>query len=249
MKIQKTAIIIDDEAEARENLKWQLKNFCPDVTLVGEAGSVAAAVNLLQKVSCDLIFLDIELSDGSGFDLLSKVRPLLAEVVFVTGYDQYAIKAFQYSAIGYIMKPPDPEILAATVAKVQPKIENFIDARINLLLENYQQKKIKKIALPNQGGIEIIATNEILYFEASENYSYVTLDTQQKKLLVSKNIGELDKMLPENFYRAHKSFLVNIDHIKRFTKNEGNFVYMSNQQEIPVARRRKDQLIELLGHL
>lgn len=250
--MEKKAIIIDDEKAAIDNLKWQLKQFCPEVFVIGEAQSLAEGLELIKSVNCDVIFLDIDLIDGTGFDFIEQAGPLKAEVIFVTGSDEYALKAFEASAIGYIVKPTDPELLAKAVSKVKPDIETYIEERVALLLENYkqEQQQLKKIIIPRQDGVEMILIEDIIYCEAAENYSHIMRKGDKHKFIISKNLGDLSKLLPSYFYRAHKSYIVNLHNAVRYVKiAKGGHLCMVDGTVIPVARRRKDQLMQLINKL
>jgi len=248
MKISKSAIIIEDEIDAQETLIFLLEKFCPEVKILNISNTIKDGLISLQTHTPDIVFLDIELSDGTGFDLLEKAGSIQSEVIFVTGNENYAIKAFNYSAIGYLLKPIDPDLLVAAVNKINSKIESFINERVDLLMNSYQKQEFTKIALPNQDSIEIVNTSDILYCEASDNYTFVHIKSDIKKVMISKNIGQLEKLLPTNFFRVHKSFLVNLQLVKRFLKTDGGELVLENNQHIPVAKRRKENLIEKLSN-
>jgi len=245
----KTAIIIDDEQNARKNLRSILGMVCPDVNIIGEADGVGKGVVLFDSVDCDIVFLDIELQDGLGFDFLDKIVLGKTEVIFVTGRNEYAIKAFEYSALDYVLKPIGPDQLVRAVQKSKLELTSYIDERFNLLLENYKNQSYQKIALTTQDAIEIVATDQILYCEAADNYTFVAKKDGDQKLLVSKNIGQMEKLLPAYFFRPHKSYLINLNEIKRVLKTDGGFIVMENEIQIPIARRRKDQFLEKISNL
>jgi len=248
MKITKTAIIIEDEIDAQETLIFLLQKFCPEVKLLKTANNITDGLKILKALSPDIVFLDIELQDGTGFDLLERAGKIESEIIFVTGNQNYAIKAFNFSAIGYLLKPIDPDLLVAAVTKVNSKIESFINERVDLLMNSYQKQEFTKIALPNQDSIEIVNTKDILYCEASDNYTYVYTKSDIKKVMISKNIGQLEKLLPNSFFRVHKSFIVNLQLVKRFLKTDGGELVLENDKHIPVAKRRKENLIEKLSN-
>ncbi len=249
--LSKKAIVIDDEPSARKNLINILSMVCPHVEVVQQADSVKSARAMLDSMQVELVFLDIDLGDGNAFDLLDQIKEKNFDLIFVTGRNDFGIKAFQYSALDYVLKPIDPENLKRAVAKSSRNLEQFIDQRFQLLFENYRHQRFQKIALPFQDGVEIVATSNIEYCEAKDNYCQIVLDApdKQKSLLVSRNIGQMEELMPGFFYRTHKSFLINLHKIERVLKIDGGYVVMESKAEIPIARRRKEHFYERLAQL
>jgi len=240
------AIIIDDESDSRKTLRNFLQLFCPDVEVIGEAENVASGVKLLKEKQPDVLFLDIQMPDGTGFNLLEQIQPISFDVIFSTAYDQFALKAFEYSAVDYLLKPIDPDKLIQAVNKIKPNSTQEINQKIDTLLDNYQKKEAKKIGLPYSEGIEFIEIKNILRCEAADNYTNFIL-TDGRLLIVSKNISSFEKMLPaQTFHRIHKSHLINLVHLKKYVRSDGGYVIMMDGSELPIARRRKDEFLEQL---
>ncbi|PLX01783.1 MAG: DNA-binding response regulator, partial [Marinilabiliales bacterium] len=197
------SIIIDDEKAARQILKDFLDRYC-DVEVIAEADSVSSGVDLLRNAKADILFLDIEMQDGTGFDLLRKVDYSNLQVIFVTSHNDYAIEAFRFSALDYILKPIDPEDLMRAVEKYKTiSPDHLIKDKLDLLLAN--QKQVEKIALPSLDGIHFIKLKEIVRVESDRNYTTFYL-CDKSKLVISKNLKEFDTLLsPLGFYRVHKS--------------------------------------------
>jgi len=241
-------LIIDDEPKARETISEMLKLYCPNVQIIGEAEDVGSGYEKIIETKPQLILLDIQMPDGTGFDLLRKFENLNLKIVFITAFEEYAIKAFKYSAVDYLLKPVDPDELIETINKVEQSIISE-GSKINLdiLLENISAKAdvSKKIVLKTAESIHIIKVSDIIRCEASSNYTKFYL-IDGKKLLVSKTLKEFDEMLPSNnFFRPHQSHLVNINYIDRFEKSEGGFLIMKDNATVPVSYRKKEQLLKL----
>jgi two-component system LytT family response regulator len=210
---------------------------------------VKSAAGLIAKERPDLIFLDINLGDGSGFDLLKDIQPVQFKTIFITAYSDHAIRAFRFSALDYILKPVNPEELIAAVEKARSfqekdslslKFETFVSNMENITRE------IKKIVLKTSDSIHVINVNEIVRCEADRNYTVFML-TSGKKILVSNTLKEYDEMLSSyQFFRAHQSHLVNINHISSYEKKEGGYLVMKDKSSVPVSVRKKETLLSLL---
>lgn len=213
------AVIIDDMEAARTALKADLESYCPDIEIIGEAQGVVSGAKLIKEVKPELIFLDIQMPDGSGFDLLEILPELDFDIIFTTASDAYALKAFKVSAVDYLMKPIDPDDLIEAVKRA--KDQNNSTERLSLLKENMQGSK--KIALNTLEKIQIVNIEDIIRCESSVNYTtFYFMDGT--KLLVTKTLKEFDKMLSEyNFFRVHQSHLINTEFIKEFLKPTENW--------------------------
>lgn len=236
------AIIIDDEEEGRTTLKNILNHFCKNVDVIAEAESVKTGLAALQDHRCDLLFLDIQLQDGTGFDILEGTERLDFKTIFVTAYDQYAIKAFKFSAFDYLLKPIDPEQLMSAIEKVesQTKPDNPFDG-VKMLLEN--QQKIRNIALPSFDGIRFIKISQIIRCQAESNYTRFYLSSGEN-ILITNTLKEYDEMLSEmDFCRVHQSHLINLDHVEQYLKGDGGAAVMSDGSEVEVSRRKKDEFL------
>jgi len=239
------AVIIDDTSDFREALKQDLKDFCPDVELVGEASGVVEGVKVLKSAKPDLLFLDIQMQDGSGFDLLEILPEPHPRVVFTTASDAYAVRAFKFSAVDYLLKPIDPDELKSAVDRAGESAEP--GAGYQLLRENFDSPK--KIALHTQDRIIIVPIQDIVRCESSVNYTFIHVKGE-KRILVTKTLKEYDKMLGDfGFLRVHQSHLVNIEHIKEFVKANGGHVVMKDDEKIPVSTRKRAAVIEMISKL
>lgn len=240
------AIIIDDEVTPRETLKMMLKIYAPEVEVIAEAEGVKTGIQAIKKHNPDLVFLDIHMGDGSGFDLLSNFASYNFKVVFVTAYEEYAIKAFRFSALDYLVKPIIPEDLVQAVNKISVLLENKqINKQLDVLKNNYLDvdQSFGKIILKTAEAIYIVELNDIIYCKSDNNYTNFYL-VGDNKLLVSRTLKEFDDLLSESgFLRVHQSYLVNSKQIEYFDKREGGSVVMKDGCKIPVSFRKKEQLL------
>ncbi len=243
------AILIDDIPQALELLRKDLADHCPDIEIIGEAKSVVEGAKLLRSKKPDVVFLDIELQDGSGFDILEILGDISFKIIFTTASDAHAIKAFRFSAIDYLLKPIDPEELKEAVNKLKQNIPNSKE-RIDLLLDNVKNRKgLKKLALHTLDKIQVAEIAEIVRCESSGNYTTFYF-TDGKNLLVTKTLKEFDKMLKEHqFVRVHQSHLINANHIREYVKSEGGYLVMKDGTHVPVSIRKKPAVIKMLGGL
>jgi two-component system LytT family response regulator len=235
------AIIIDDIAEARAVLKSDLENYCPSIEVVGEAEGVVTGAKCINELKPDLVFLDIQMKDGSGFDLLEILPIKNFKLIFTTASDEYALKAFKFSAVDYLLKPIDPDELMEAVNRVEH--QEKASERISLLKENLNHPK--RIALNTLDKIHIVQVAEIVRCESSVNYTmfYFTDDT---KLLVTKTLKEFDQLLSDHdFIRVHQSHLINVKFIKGFTKSDG-YIFLKDGTKIPVSTRKKQVLMDMI---
>jgi two-component system LytT family response regulator len=243
-----TAIIIDDEPNSVELITNLIQLLTPQVTVLGTADSVESGYKLLQNQQPDLIFLDIEMSDGSGFDLLKKLDKINFKLIFITGHHEFALTAFKYSAIDYLMKPLSPTDFANAVKKAEQSITNEeLGLKISSLLHNLNQEPQlkKKIVLKTLDRVYSIYAEDILRFESSGSYTTVYL-MDGKKIVVSRLLKEFDEMLSSNgFARVHQSHLVNVEQIFCFEKAD-NHVVLTNNTIIPVSLRKKDFVMDLI---
>ena len=246
--MQVKAIIVDDEKHGRENLSGLLNQYCPEVNILGEAASVQSGIQQIQKHKPQLVFLDIEMPGENGFQLLENFQEASFEVIFVTAYNNYAIKAIRFSAADYILKPINYIELKKAVANVVKRIEEKQEnLRIKNLYLNMCNPSEAKIGLPNSNRIEFVDTNLIIRCEGDGNYSKVHFK-DKKPLLIAKTLVELEDLLTEfSFVRVHKSHLINSNHIVAVLKNNGVLLQLSNGIKIPVSRRRKTQVLHFLN--
>jgi len=241
-------ILIDDEKNALEMMEWLLKTYCPDVEIVAMCNSSELGVEAIRQHRPDLVFLDIEMPKMNGFDMLEKFDKLFFEVVFCTAYDQFAIKAFKYSALNYLLKPVDPDDLKATISRINEKKSAPSREQFELLLQNMKQREKstpQRIALTTGDGLIFVPTADIIYCEAESNYTNVVL-TGGKKILVSKVLKEIDEVLSgPDFYRVHSSFLININRIKKLVRGDGGYIVMDNDATVSISRSKRQEFMEL----
>lgn len=238
-----TAILIDDEINARENLRYLLNLLCKQVTIVGEASNVDDAVALINQVKPKLVFLDIQMPEKSGFQLLDAFENLSFQVVFITAYDHYAIKAFRVSAIDYLLKPIDTELLQKAVKKVEKHLQyHSASNRITALQQN--KKRIQKIAIPYKNDYVIINIENILCMEAERMYTIIhTLD--EKQYIVAKKLRYYEDLLKENnFVRVHRSWLIHLHHIKVYSKKDRSII-LGETKKVPVSKSFKASFEEV----
>jgi len=247
-----SVIIIDDEKKARYALRQMIEMSCPGVTVLAEADGVGSGIEAISKHNPDVILLDIKMKDGSGFELIKKLINVNSKIIFVTAYNEFAVKAFKFSAIDYLLKPVDPDDLSFALKKANESINTEKNNKyLEMLLENFTgaAKQIKKIALRTATNIYIINVSNILYCKSDGNYTeFHCVDGTVP--LVSKPIGDYEDLLSEyDFIRTHHSFLINMSHAVRFDKSDGGSMLMSNGENTPVSARKRDTLIEALNKL
>ncbi len=250
MKFQ--TILIDDEVACTSTLKIELEAYCPDIEVVVSFNDPDEAIVFLQKNQVDIVFLDIEMGIMTGFDLLNKIKNINFEVVFVTAYDNYAVKAFEYCAIDYLVKPVLKYRLIEAVEKIKKKRDNQAPNSLNMsFLQNSLQtiqQQLPTIPIPTADGLELIRTDEIVYIEADGNYTSIFMKTAKEKYYVSKSLKEIEGLLVgRNFLRTHNSFIVNPLYIKKYVRGAGGYLIMSNGTSVDVSRANKDKVIEALG--
>ncbi|NCA84172.1 MAG: response regulator transcription factor [Clostridia bacterium] len=248
------AVIIDDEKKSRQALIGLLERYCHNVIILGEAEGVRTGIDLIKNTSPDVIFLDIQMQDGSGFRLLQSFEKIDFEIVFTTAFDQYAIKAIKFSALDYLLKPIVPQELIEAVQKVEEiKIARHqnMSKNIGVLLENINNPgtETRKIILATAEKIHVVDVDNIIRCE-SDNYYTNFFFKDGGRLLISKTLKENEYLLRDHhFIRSHKSHLVNTKYIRGFVKGEGGYILMSDNSKVPVSRRRKELIMETLNNL
>ena len=232
------AVIIDDEPKNVRVLKNMLNEFCPEVSLLGEANDSNEGKELIQQKKPELVFLDIEMPYGNGFDLLNALMPIDFEVIFVTAFDKYMLKALKYSALDYLLKPVNIAELKAAVKHAETRIKkNSINQQLTVLLENFKKHEpgLKKIAIPTADGFDFILIEDIVRCEAQGPYTRI-FTKDSKKILVSKPLKEYESLLPDNiFLRIHNSHLVNLNFIKKYNRGRGGYIEMDDGTTLEVA--------------
>ena len=243
------AAILDDEIYCSETLFHLLAKHCPQVHPVTVYADPETALEALRNESPDILFLDVEMPFMTGFDFIQALGPTRASIIFTTAHDVYAVQAFKVNAIDYLLKPIDKEELIQAVRKVeakpQPLDQNLLSGLIRTAIE--QQQSPRKIAIHTVEGIHLLMLEDIIYCRSEGSYSYVHL-RHQTPLMVSKNLAEMEEMIHSSrFFRIHKSFLINQDHILKVNKAEGGDILMSNQESVPISRHRRSEFFDWLA--
>jgi two-component system LytT family response regulator len=242
------AIIIDDEMHCRKTLGILLKEYCPDVQVIDQCDNGEDGAEAIKKGKPDLVFLDIEMPRMNGFEMLEQFSEIPFAVIFTTGYDQYAIKAFRFSALDYLLKPIDHEELKKAVLKVSQHILYPLPQQLEILLQkiHHQPAAINKIALPTMEGLQMIPVDSIISCASDRNYTAVLLKGRQK-IIVSRILKDIEEMLEEySFLRVHHSYIVNLNEISKYIKGEGGYLVMSDGSSVDVSRSRKEILLQKL---
>ncbi len=240
------AIIVDDELKARENLQILLQDFVKGAEVVALCQDIDEAVEAVDLHSPDVVFLDIQLQRETGFDLLTRFDQIDFEVIFTTAYTEYAIKAFKFSAIDYLLKPIDIEELKLAVGKVEKRVTHNMTSRLTQLVQHLKNGSDFRIALPTLEGLVFLNVQDILYCEAASNYTQIF--TAQEKYTVSKTLKEYDELLSDhNFFRIHNSYLININSIKKYVKGDGGYVVLNNNISLDVSKRKKEAFLNRIG--
>ena len=244
-------VIIDDDILARRVLKRILEQNFSEIEIVGEADSVVSGIELIEKVEPDLVFLDIEMPDGTGFSLIEQLDNVDFKLVFTTSYSDYAITAFKYSAFDYIVKPVLLENVRSTIKRINDIPVLHEKKRVELLKNNLTRKDSEReatIALPEMNGFSIVKVNDIVRCEGERNYSRIFF-RDGKSVLVSRTLLEFDNLLvPHGFYRIHRSHLVNLKDVTKFLKTDGGIVEMTDKSQLRVSPKFKDELLDRLLH-
>ena len=238
-------ILIDDELNNINLLRRMIQKFCPNVNIIGEETDPLKAQQLILDLQPDLVFLDIEMPNMNGFQLLKQLEPIQFEVIFVTAYTEYAIEAFDHHAIGYITKPVDAEKLISAIHHVANRIQHKMsnESIIHLLESRFANKQEIKIPLNTLNGMIFINEEDIMYCESSGSYTHFFL-VDGRKIVVSKSIGEYEKILPEtNFVRIHDKYIVNLKYIIEYIKGRGGEIILTNAVTLPVSVNRKEILM------
>lgn len=242
------AILIDDEKNSRESLRKKLQVHCPNVQVIAECANGLEGIAAIEAHQPDVVFLDIEMPHMNGFTMLQQLPQKNFALIFTTAYNQYAINAIRHSALDYLVKPVEVTELVNAVAKVTEKQRQPIQSAQLSILEQLIAKETApaRIAVATQSGLEIIYISNIIYLEATGNYTYIYL-SDEKPLLASKTLKEFEDILPtDQFFRIHNASLVNVSAIKKYNKGEGGQVVLTNGTLLDVARRRKEELVQLL---
>jgi two-component system LytT family response regulator len=246
------AILVDDAPSNLRTLEGLLNEYCPEIQVIETCGTIADAVKAIKTHNPDLIFLDVELQNELGFNLFDIFPSPAFEVIFTTAHEKYALQAIKSSCLEYLLKPIDYRELIKAVEKFEKQNQLTInEKKIEILLENVNnvQQTVNKIAIPNANGYVFLNTDEILYAEADMNYTKV-ITNKHDSYLSTKNLKEFEEMLDPNiFFRCHKSWLINLNYIKQYSRSDGTRVQMQNDQWIDISVRKKDEFLKLFRRL
>lgn len=242
------AIIVDDEERSVDNLELIILQYCPEVSIAGKAYSGKEGIQVILDNQPDIVFLDVEMPHMDGFEMLESMKDRNFDVVFVTAYNHYAIKAFKVNAVDYIMKPVNIQELINAVKKIAgERNEKPVDpGKYSSLLENIRKNKSNRFVVSTNEGLEYIPIHDIIYFQADRSYTNIILVSNRKSVL-SKPLTNIEQSLTHhpNFYRVHKAALVNIEYVKRINRSQG-YVEMINGNKVPLARRKTDDFIRIM---
>lgn len=243
------AILIDDEATGLEALQLAIGKYCPDVFIKGAYKTPQQGLEGIRQIKPDLVFLDVQMPQMSGFDVLQQLSPVMFEVIFVSAHDQYAIKAIKFSALDYLLKPIDVDELIHAIKKVKERLNNKNNFyRYQSVLNNIQLKsgKIEKLAVPSLEGIDFFNTEDIIYCKADGSYTIIILKNN-KQVLVCKNLKDFENLLVDSgFCRVHHAYLINLRHVQKYIKGEGGYVILTDNHHADISRRKKEEFLELL---
>ncbi len=245
-------LIVDDEKRARHTLTSIIERHCRNAVVVGEAESVKTGIAAILELKPQLVLLDIKLHDGTGFDILSQLPSIDFALIFITAFEQYAVKAFRFSALDYLLKPVDPEELVHSINKAEETLnQKNINTELKVFRENYfnKNKESKKIVIKTSDVIYVVSLKDIIRCEADGNYTWFFLNTGQK-YFVSKGLKEYDDLFEGyGFLRVHQSHLVNLDFFESYVKSNGGYIKMKDKSTVPVSSRKKEDLMRLIENL
>ncbi|MBX2876432.1 MAG: LytTR family transcriptional regulator DNA-binding domain-containing protein [Saprospiraceae bacterium] len=238
------AIIIDDEVNARNTLKVFLGATNKPIEIIGEADDISTGIKLIRNSEPDLIFLDIKLKSGTSFELLAQLPNISAEIIFVTAYDNYAIRAFQMAAFGYLLKPIQISELNQVLDRFEKaKTSMQLPQHTKILIENFDQHSVKKLVIQNVNGFKVVPLEDIFYLQGEVNYTRLFLQGGEK-VMTSRTLKDYETFLVDfGFFRIHQSHLINLSHVKEYIKGDGGEIVMNNGQHLNLSRRRKQQFL------
>jgi len=243
------AIIVDDELTAIRSLQWEIENFCEGIEITDSFTNPKEAISAINYIKPDCVFLDIEMPEMDGFQLLEKLEFRGFDLIITTAYDSYALKAFKESAIDYLLKPVDTDDLIKSVSKIRKnKNENLLGKELAKIIDSYEpnNESFNKITLTLSRKTMFVEPDDILYCKSDGNYTEVFF-SNNKKEMISKKLKDVEAMINSNlFFRIHNSYLVNTNHIKEFIKSDGQYVVLSDKISLPVSRAKKKELFEKL---
>lgn len=240
-----SAIIIDDEQKGRLALREKLRDYCPEVQLLGEAANGAEGLKLIQEQKPEIVFLDIEMPRMSGFEMLHMLPQKSFHLIFTTAYDQYAIKAIRYAAFDYLLKPVDIEELKSAIERVREQSQDNTEEKLQVLQQNLDTGALQgKIAIPTLECLLFFNISDIVCLEAKSNYTAIHF-SNHPILLASRTLKDFEDLLPTDlFFRTHHSHIINLQYIKRYIRGEGGQIELENGLYVTVSRRKKEELLK-----
>lgn len=246
------ALIIDDEKKARSLLSALVNEYCPDIEFLDEAEDLLSGIEKIKTQKPDLVFLDIEMPTHSGIEILDLYKgEVFFNIIFTTAYSEYALKAFEMNAIDYLLKPIRPSLLKEAVQKAYVKVknENF-NTQLNELKSSFNNNKFAKIGLPVSNGILFVKIEDIILMEADGMYTKISTSKNETHL-VSKPLKHFVDILTDQkeFYRPHRSFLINMNYIKQYVREDGNYIIMENDANVSISKDKKDAFFQLISSL
>lgn len=245
-----SAILIDDETAGLKALQLAIEKYCPEIVIKASYNNPEEGLSGIRKIKPQVVFLDVQMPQMSGFDLLQQLTPIDFEVIFVSAHDQYAIKAIKFSAIDYLLKPVDVEDLVHAVKRVKERQNKIVNPfQYQSVLNNIQLKsgKVEKLAIPTLQGIDFFNTRDILYCKAEGSYTQIVLRNNQHAL-VSKNLKDFETLLADSgFFRVHHSYIINLAHVEKYVKGEGGYVVLTDNRHVDVSRRKKEEFLAVLN--
>lgn len=238
------AIIIDDMERSRAALRADISDYCPEVELVGEAEGVVSGARLIREKNPDIVFLDIQMNDGSGFDLLEILNERTFRVIFTTASNEHAIRAFRFAAVDYLLKPINPDELIQAVRKANQSETGKIDT-----LKEHLKGRAERLVLNSQDKLRVVEINEVLQCESNGSYTLFYFSNGSQEL-VTRTLGDFEDMLvPRGFFRVHQSHLVNLSHVREFNKSDGGNLVLSDKSYVPVSSRKRSAVLAALADL
>ncbi len=243
-----TAVIIDDEFDARRIISKYLERYFPQITVTGEASSKDEGMKLLRSVKPDIVFLDINLGDGSGFDLMDSLKDLDSNVIFTTAFDNYAVQAFRYHALDYLLKPIDPDAFAEAVGHALSITSADQSTNIQQWVAHYGHSD-RKLAIPTSDGLRFIQLDMIVFLEADSSYCTLHIN-DGKQILVSRPLKYFSDKLESDrvFLRPHKSFIINMNYLQEYIKEDGGALKLTTGHSIPISRQKKDEVLREMNN-
>jgi two-component system LytT family response regulator len=246
------SLIIDDEKHCCDNLQWQLKQYCPEIKVMGSCNSGEKAIDQINQLHPELIFLDVEMPGMTGFEMLERLAEIDFDIIFTTGFDQYAIRAIKFGALDYLVKPIDKDELREAVTKFTGRSQGDSLKQLTALLTHIRKSNdlsFQKIALPTLHGYELVPLNNIMLCVSNSNYTDIRLNNGQH-LVISRTLKDIEELLNmPPFFRVHNSYIVNLQYAIRYVKGEGGQLILNNDVNVPVSRNKKDELLKLITHL